>query len=147
MHQSLEVPIEFAHFNSADLLKMAAYHRRMAFMCIKRARRAREIDAVQRRTDARMDHWRKIPGTVLKFLEMGYNSTDSAIDATARDLNVTRDCAAGWWAMYMKRKSREERERRDQTIMHLHYTGCTNKEIARRLGVHRNTVSRAIMRS
>lgn len=116
----------------------------MAQAARARAKIARENDEREAAARQRVDYMADSYKTVLEYLSKGYNSTDSAIAAAARDLALPEFTVAGWWKNWVKRRDAAARAERDRVIVDLVKLGVSNKDIGARLGVHPNTVTRAI---
>lgn len=125
---------------------MANFHLSLAGNLQARAKQLRGLEQMRERTQARVDYLEASALVVLEYLAKGYNSPESAIEAAARELDLKPDAVAGWYRLWLKKRDAVERDKRDAIIMRLVHTGLTNYEISRRIGIHTNTISRAITR-
>ncbi len=141
------MPKTFQRLCWRDLNAVADYHDAMARELRRRAERLQKIDAMQAACVTKVDQLADSYKTVLAYIAQGYNSAESAIEAAARDLGLPPATVAGWWKTFTRNRDRAQRDERDGAILKLVQLGMTNEDIARRFGVHENTVSRAISRS
>lgn len=116
----------------------------MAQAARARAKTARENAEREEAARQRVDYMADSYKTVLEYLSKGYNSTESAIAAAARDLELPEFTVLGWWKNWVKRRDAAARAERNRVIIDLVKLGVTNQQIAARLGIHPNTVTRAI---
>lgn len=144
MEQTIDIPREFLSLSWQNLEQIATYHERIANAARHRAKFAKEKAAREAQSAARVEYMADSYKKVLEYLSKGYNSTESAIAAAARDLNLPDFTVAGWWKHYINRRDSAARQERDRVIIDLVRLGVTNKDIAARLGIGKNTVTRAI---
>lgn len=142
----VHLPSEILNLGADELFALADYHRRLSDTFMERGARAAELEAMRRRSAQRVQSLHDSYKTVLAFLSEGYNSEESAIEAAARTLDMPVEAVAGWWKAFKKRCDQQAVRAREQACVDLAAVGATNKEIAARLGIHRNTVSRMLRR-
>ncbi len=139
-----EFPHELTSLSWMDLNALAKYHSRVAESLHLRSERLRGISHMEATAKARADSLEASYKVVLEFLEKGYNSVESAVSAAARTLSMPEPTVMAWWKIFCARRDKAAREERDRVIIRFVQIGYKNYEIAARLGVHVNTVSRAI---
>lgn len=142
--QVTDIPREFLELSWQSLEHIAKWHERMAQAARARAKTARENAEREEAARQRVEYMADSYKTVLEYLSKGYNSTESAIAAAARDLELPEFTVLGWWKNWVKRRDAAARAERDRVIVDLVKLGVTNQNIAARLDIHPNTVTRAI---
>lgn len=142
--QGIEIPSEFINIPWESLERIANWHEKMAKICRARSQKMQKIELSEKICQERVDYMADSYKLVLHYLSRGYNSTESAISAAARDLDLTEDCVLGWWKNWKKNSDQATRTERNRVVVDLVRLGITNKDIAKRLEIHPNTVTRAI---
>lgn len=139
-----DFPAELHRLSPIELRAVAEYHARVAHNLQQRAKRLQAIESMEATAKARTDSLEASYRVVLDYLACGYNSAESAICAAARDLELPEHTVAGWWRIFCRKRDQTARDERDALIIRLVQMGFKNYEIAARLEVHTNTVSRAV---
>lgn len=142
--QGFELHADFTNLPWQSLELMANWHEKMAKSCRSRSQVLQKLEIAQKICADRVEYMSESYKVVLHYLGKGYNSTDSAIAAAARDLQLTEDCVSGWYKLWIKKNDAASKAERNRAIIDLVKLGVTNKDIAARLGIHANTVTRAI---
>jgi DNA-binding NarL/FixJ family response regulator len=138
------IPPEMVNLSWIDLQSLVRFHTRMAETLQKRAQRLRGLDLMEKASKQKVDDLADSYKAVMAYLDKGYNSIDSAVAAAARDLQLQEHTVMGWWKVFTRNRDRAARAERDEFILRLVKAGYHNYEIAARLCVNANTVSRAI---
>lgn len=142
--QMIDLPKDLLDLDLPGIERLGNWFSLMANVCADRAGRMREIESREARCDARADFLASSPLKVLDLLRRGYNSPESAVDAVAREMGVPEFTVLAQYRRFVRQKDKDARAARNALIIYLVRCGFTNDEIARRMGVHRNTISAAI---
>ncbi len=135
------IPQEFDNLSWQELETLATYYNRLAKSIQRQASYKKTMSESNKAVIARIDAFSESYKTVIEYLKLG-SDLSKAIRITALELDTKPETIYGWWKWFLKNKDNEIKEHRDRAIMYFVCIGFTNKEIAIRLGVHRNTVSK-----
>lgn len=141
-----QTPDEFSHLPAPALDKMADYYERMATLCRNRAAKLYEFESIQKRANDRFNDLRRFPLLVLRELAKGSENVNTAIENVAKEQNVRFECVKEWYDKYLQGKNAEFQKHRDQAIVQMIGLGLPYQTIASRIGVHPNTITRAVKR-
>lgn len=137
-------PAEISSLTWPALQDLARYHTNLAESLQKRAARLRGIALMEDAAKQMVEELSLSYRPVMAYLDKGYNSLESAVAAAARDLSLPEETIMGWWKIFIRNRDRAQRTLRDEFIIRQVQAGYKNSEIAARMDVHENTVSRAI---
>lgn len=140
-----QLPDGFFRFGTKELLAIAAWHEHQARILKNRALQVKKLEETSARASAAVKRLEAIPRRVLSHIaETG--DIEAAIDRTAAEYGVTVKCVEIWFRKEMQGKKADFIRHRDQAIVMMLRLGLSQRKIARRLGIHYNTVTRAIQR-
>ncbi len=139
------LPDGFFRFGAKELMTIAAWHENQARILKNRALQVQKMEETNARASAAVKRLEAIPRRVLSHIGQT-GDVPASIALTAAEYGVTVQCVEIWFRNEMKHKKAEFIRHRDHAIVMMVRLGLSNRKIARRLGIHYNTVTRAIQR-
>jgi DNA-directed RNA polymerase specialized sigma24 family protein len=132
-----------SELSEETLRLLAVYYARTAR---RMKMRAAELSVWKDQRQRAFDHRHELEEATLlvpKYISMGM-TYDAAIRAAAQTSGMETWCLEGRFKRLCLERESAGRDARQVAVMRLARSGFSNKEIAERIGCHRNTVSRDI---
>ena len=125
------------------LYGLAEFLERQAEICRGRAHKLEQRTVNDRHFERQLDFYKRLPRIVCKYLRHGQSLPD-AKGLAARDADVPFGTVEKYWDDFIATKDKKSMSQRNQLLIDLAAIGFTNAQMAERVGLHANSVSRII---